>query len=121
MRLLPYQQRWVADRSPLKIVVKARQTGYSFAATLRAASECLKGRPTWIFLSKGERQSRLLMEKVAEHIRSMGIVARALESTYFESTLTRQLETRFPNGAVIYRLPAHPCTARGYTGPRTLR
>jgi phage FluMu gp28-like protein len=120
IRLLPYQQRWVADTSPLKIVVKARQIGYSYAAAMRAVLACLKRKTTWIFLSKGERQSRLLMEKVAEHVRSCGAVARALESTYFEGTLIRQLETRFPNGSVIYGLPANPDTARGYTGNVTL-
>src|SRR5579863_4641305 len=73
--LLPYQRRWIEDNSPLKIVVKARQIGYSFAATLRVVFECLKRKTTWILLSKGERQSRLLMEKVQEHIQSCGIVA----------------------------------------------
>ena len=64
LQLLPYQQRWVEDNSPLKVVVKARQIGYSFAASIRALLECLKKKTTWVFLSKGERQSRLLMEKV---------------------------------------------------------
>lgn len=108
------------DSSALKIAVKARQIGYSFAATLRAVLACLERKTTWIFLSKGERQSRLLMEKVAEHVRSCGVVARSLESTYFEGTLTKQLETRFPNGSVIYGLPANPDTARGYSGHVTL-
>jgi len=36
LNLLPYQRRWVADNSPLKIVVKGRQIGFSFAATIRA-------------------------------------------------------------------------------------
>ncbi|MBI1940599.1 MAG: hypothetical protein HYS33_03725, partial [Acidobacteria bacterium] len=36
LNLLAFQRRWVEDASPLKIVVKARQIGYSFAATLRA-------------------------------------------------------------------------------------
>ncbi len=120
MPLLPYQQRWVNDNSRLKIVVKARQTGYSFAATLRAVFACLENKTTWIFLSKGERQSRMLMEKVADHVRSFGVVARAFETTYFEDTLVRQLETRFPNGSVIYGLPANPDTARGYSGNVTL-
>src|ERR1700687_4148413 len=68
VQLLPYQRRWIEDNSHLKIVVKARQIGYSFASTLRAVFECLKRKTTWILLSKGERQSRLLMEKVQEHI-----------------------------------------------------
>jgi len=110
----------VEDNAPLKLAVKARQIGYSFAATLRAVLRCLEGKTTWIFLSKGERQSRLLMEKVQDHIRSCGIVARTQESTFFEGTLIKQLETRFPNGSVIYGLPANPDTARGYSGHVTL-
>lgn len=118
--LLPYQRRWIEDDSPLKIVVKARQIGYSFAATLRVVFECLKRKTTWILLSKGERQSRLMMEKVQEHIQSCGIVAQACECEYFEGASFKQLETRFPNGSVIYGLPANPDTARGYSGNVTL-
>ncbi len=120
IRLLAYQRRWVEYRSPLKIVVKARQIGYSFSATLEALLRCLERRTTWIFLSKGERQSKLLMEKVQEHIQSCGIVAQAFESTFFEGASQKQLEVRLPNGSVIYGLPSNPDTARGYTGNVTL-
>ncbi len=120
LQLLPYQRRWVEDDSHLKIVVKARQIGYSFAASIRALLECLKRKTTWIFLSKGERQSRLLMEKVQEHTKSCGILAHACESSFFEGTLIKQLEVRFANGSVIYGLPANPDTARGYSGNVTL-
>lgn len=120
VQLLPYQIRWVEDDSPLKVVVKARQTGYSFSSTIRAVLRCLQRRMTWIFLSKGERQSLMLMEKVQEHIRSCGLVSQMNESQFFEGTLIKQLEVRFPNGSVIYGLPANPDTARGYTGNVTL-
>jgi len=120
VQLLPYQRRWIEDDSPLKIVVKARQIGYSFAASIRALLQCLKKKTTWVFLSKGERQSRLLMEKVQEHVRSCGILAQACESSFFEGTLIKQLEVRFANGSVIYGLPANPDTARGYSGNVTL-
>jgi phage FluMu gp28-like protein len=120
VQLLPYQRRWVEDDSPLKIVVKARQIGYSFAASIRALLQCLKRKTVWVFLSKGERQSRLLMEKVQEHVQSCGILARACESAFFEGTLIKQLEVRFANGSVIYGLPANPDTARGYSGNVTL-
>ncbi len=120
LNLLPYQRRWVEDDSTLKIAVKARQIGYSFAATLRAVFKCLERKTTWIFLSKGERQSRLLMEKVQDHIRSCGLVVRTEETTFFEGTSLKQLEVRFPNGSVIYGLPANPDTARGYSGHVTL-
>lgn len=120
VQLLPYQLRWVEDDSPLKVVVKARQTGYSFCSTLRAVLRCLQRRTTWILLSKGERQSRMMMEKVQEHIQSCGLLSQMNESQFFEGTLIKQLEVRFPNGSVIYGLPANPDTARGYTGNVTL-
>ncbi|HUY12414.1 MAG TPA: terminase family protein [Terriglobia bacterium] len=120
LQLLPYQRRWMEDQSQLKIVVKGRQTGYSFTATVRAVLRCLEKRTTWIFLSKGERQSRLLMEKVQDHVQSCGILSQSMESQFFEGTLMRQLEVRFPNGSVIYGLPANPDTARGYSGNVTL-
>lgn len=120
VELLPYEARWVQDEAPLKIVVKARQTGYSFSSTLRAVLACIERRTTWVFLSKGERQSRMLMEKVSEHIQSMGLAAQVLDSRFFEGTLLKQLEVRFTNGSVIYGLPANPDTARGYTGNVTL-
>ncbi len=56
VQLLPYQRRWIEDDSTLKIVVKGRQTGFSFSATLRAVLRRRQRRPTWILLSKGERQ-----------------------------------------------------------------
>jgi phage FluMu gp28-like protein len=115
-QLLPYQLEWVRDNSPLKIIVKGRQTGYSFAATLRAVIECMKRKTTWIFLSKGERQSQLLMEKVQDHVRFTGMIPRYQATSFFEGTMTKQLEVRFPNGSVIYGLPANPDTARGYSG-----
>jgi len=126
----------VNDDSKLKIVVKARQTGYSFAAALRAVLECMRRKTAWIFLSKGERQSRLLMEKVQEHIKAIGIVAPLIEKEFdvgpsgarpegerrspLQGVVVKQLEVRFPNGSVIYGLPANPETARGFTGNVTL-
>ncbi len=110
----------MTDNSPLKIVVKGRQTGYSFCAAFRAVLQCLKRKTIWIFLSKGERQSRLLMEKVQEHTQSCGMVAETFESESFEGTMIKQLEIRFANGSVIYGLPANPDTARGYSGNVTL-
>lgn len=114
--LLPYQAAWIEDKSPLKIVVKGRQEGFSFATALEAVLGSLAKKSVWVLLSKGERQSRLLMEKVQDHIRAIGVAADYHESDLMEGTVTKQLEARFPNGSVIYALPANPDTARGYTG-----
>lgn len=120
MPLTPYQEKWLQDEGQLKIAVKARQTGYSFIAALRAVLKCLERRMTWILLSKGERQSRLLMEKVQFHVQAIGLAAQLIERDFMEGTSIKQLEVRFPNGSVIYGLPANPDTARGYSGNVTL-
>ena len=118
--LLPYQRAWVEDDSRLKIVAKPRQAGYSFALALRAVLKCLERKLTWVLLSAGERQSKLLMEKVQDHVKAIGIAAPLIESNFMEGVITKQLEVRFPNGSVIYGLPANPDTARGYSGNVTL-
>jgi phage FluMu gp28-like protein len=120
IQVLDYQKRWVEDRSKLKIADKGRQLGFSWAATLRAIREGISTRLAWIFLSAGERQSKLLMEKAAEHVHAMGAVAEYVESSFFEGTLLKQLELRLGNGTVIYGLPANPETARGYSGNTSL-
>ena len=40
--------------------------GKSFAAALRAVVKCVEKRTQYIILSKGERQSRMFMEKVKD-------------------------------------------------------
>lgn len=123
MPVLAYQRRWIEDDARLKIAAKGRQEGYSWAAALRAVLKCLEKRTTWIFLSKGERQSRLLMEKVGEHVKAMQIASPIIETTFhleLENIDVKQLEVRFPNTSVIYGLPANPDTARGYSGHITL-
>ena len=108
------------DDAKLKIAVKGRQTGFSFAAALRAVLWCLERKRTHILLSKGERQSKLLMEKVRDHLKVRGMVTKFSETKIMEHTSSTQLEARFANGSVIYALPANPDTARGYTGDVTL-
>ena len=68
--LLPYQQRWVEDKSRFKLVNKARQTGFSFAVSLEVLLDTLERKTLWVLLSKGERQSRELMDKVQMHAKA---------------------------------------------------
>src|SRR2546427_9874458 len=85
-RSLPYQQSWLGDSSPLKMVVKARQIGFSFAATLRAVFECLRRKTTWVFLSKGGRHASLLLSHVQEIDKYCVNIARTSPSCLFDRT-----------------------------------
>jgi len=114
--LYPYQERWVRDASRFKIVVKATQIGYSFAAALEAVLDCLEHRTLWIVLSRGERQSLEFMQKVQLHAKALRNADSAHTTSFFENTSITQHEIKFPNGSRIIGLPANPDTARGYTG-----
>jgi phage FluMu gp28-like protein len=114
--VLPYQWRWIKDDAQLKVAVWSRQSGKSFAAALRAVLKCVERRTQYIILSKGERQSRLFMEKVKDFCQVFKEAKFLREFSTMESE-EKTMEVYFPlNRSRIIGLPANPDTARGYTG-----
>jgi len=114
---LPYQERWIEDDSQLKIAVWSRQSGKSFAAALRATLKCVNKHTQYIILSKGERQSRLFMEKVKDFCQAFKDLRMVKKYVELPETDEKVMEVCFPhNGSRIIALPANPDTARGYTG-----
>ena len=111
--LLPYQQRWLRDGSRFKIGLWARQTGKSFVVSLEAVLDALEHRRTWVFLSRGERQSLELAQKAEAHLRFL-MAAHERFSEPFDVGIT-QHRIELPNGSRLLFLPANPDTARGYT------
>ena len=115
--LLPYQQRWVEDKSRFKLVNKARQTGFSFAVSLEVLLDALERKTLWVLLSKGERQSRELMDKVQMHAKAASYALDVIEADFkVGKDSYKQLELNLPNGSRIIALPANPDTARGFSG-----
>lgn len=115
--LTEYQKEWVEDESRFKIALKARQTGFSFAVALEVVLDAIKRRTLWVLLSRGERQSKELMEKVAMHSRAIGVACEELTTSFrIDDREILQLEVRYPNGSKIIGLPANPDTARGFSG-----
>src|ERR1019366_3094273 len=115
--VLPYQYRWICDNSQLKIAVWSRQSGKSFAAALRATVKCMEKRTQYIILSKGERQSRLFMEKVRDFCQVFKELKALPEYALLPESEEKTMEVYFPhNRSRIIGLPANPDTARGYAG-----
>ena len=115
--VLPYQERWILDESQLKVAVWSRQSGKSFAAALRATLKCLSIHTQYIILSKGERQSRLFMEKVKDFCVLLKKLRFLREFKVAAETDEKIMEVYFPhNRSRIIGLPANPDTARGYSG-----
>ena len=115
--LTEYQRNWVQDKSRFKIGVFTRQGGKSFGTALEAVFDCVEKKTMWVFLSAGERQSKELMSKAAQHARAIGHAVEELESDFWtdKDTKYKMLEIVFPNGSRIVGLPANPDTARGWS------
>ena len=122
--LLPYQRKWLADRSRLKVAMVARQCGKTkFMAAPEVVDDViahemrgLKAR--WLILSAGERQA---LEAVTEgvvpwcEIYRVAIEAQEYEYRGESGARYKAHEIRFPHGSRITALPSNPDTARGFT------
>lgn len=110
--LLPYQRRWMNDKSALKIWVASRQIGKSFALAMEAVIEGLDRCCNNLILSSSHRQSTEVMQKVYQHLRYFSIRTKEVGKAERE---TRE-EVLLPNGSRIISLPASPDTVRGFSG-----
>lgn len=114
--LLDYQRADIECPSRFRWNCWSRQTGKSFAKSLRRILRGLTRRRTQVFLSAGERQSRELMQKARQHCQALKIATDYYDNRYFKDLSIRQLEIILPGNVRIIGLPANPQTARGFTG-----
>lgn len=113
--LYVYQADWVKDDGRFKMGMWARQTGKSFSTALEAVLDAVSGPYLWVLLSRGERQSKELMEKVRMHSQAISAVMDNIEGEWSGDATFKMLECRYPSGGRILGLPANPDTARGFS------
>ncbi len=116
--LYTHQRRAIESPHRYGVYNWSRQSGKSKGLTLRRLLRGMKRRKDQIMLSRGARQSRLLMEKVREWLQVMDVLAENGEfEDVFEDKVERVMFTKLPRfGLTIYALPASPDTSRGYSG-----
>jgi phage FluMu gp28-like protein len=124
IKLHPYEQRWLADKSRWKIGMFARQTGKSFTTGLEIVENVLEAEArgetsSWVWFSRGQRQSRLAMdESIKPHLSLYRAAFKAMETVWGrdeDGEIIHALDVTFPHGSRITAIPANPDTARGYT------
>lgn len=120
IKLLPYQKKWIEDKSRFKIAMQARQTGKTFTTTLEIIDDCILAaaqntKRRWIILSRGERQAREAMEVLKQHARAYQF---HLETNEINNVVDQYkvLEVVLSGGSRITAVPANPDTARGFSG-----
>ena len=120
--LLPYQLRWIQDRTRYRSWCASRQVGKSFGISLDADFGGLEGR-NQILVAASQRQSYSLIRKSVQHLRAL---ERSLDEA-FRKRLGRagprlidgnpsKSEIVLVNGARLMAFPAAPDTIRGETG-----
>ncbi len=121
--LLGYQQRWLADKSPVKVMEKSRRIGLSWAeaadSALEAASQ--NGQDTW-YIGYNKDMAQEFIRDCAMWAKAYNLVADEVEEV--EEVFSNGDETkailayviRFASGHRITALSSRPNNLRGKQG-----
>jgi phage FluMu gp28-like protein len=119
MVLLPYQQRWIADNSQVKICEKSRRVGLSWAEaaddTLYAAS--ISGDDVW-YIGYNLEMAREFINDCGDWAREYNKIASEVEECVLvdEDKEILALRINFPSGHRITALSSRPTNLRGKQG-----
>lgn len=120
---LPYQARWIADRSRLKLIEKSRQIGLSwstaYAQVSRIAVQAARN-DEWVS-SRDEIQARLFLEDCKLWAGILDLAARDMgEVAIDEEGKHSAYVLRFANGRRIHSMSSNPDAQAGKRGGRVL-
>src|SRR5262249_10143163 len=109
--LLPYQVRWLADRSPIKVAEKSRRIGLTWAEAADSAliAAARKGMDTW-YLGYNHDMALEFVETAASWARQFNKAARAIEQIAIDDE-NRDIiayRIRFSSGHKIVALSSRP-------------
>ena len=122
---LPYQWRWIQDRSRIKLVEKSRQIGFSWATAydiVRRQSLKKTKLDSWIS-SRDEIQARLFLQDCKKFSGLLNIVASEIGEKIYkldeEHSITA-FEMSFANKTVAHSMSSNPDAQAGKRGTRVL-
>ena len=127
--LLPYQRRWIEDRSTFKIVEKSRRTGLTWAeaadAVLAAASAKDAGGCNHSYIGSGREMAREFIDACADWAKAFDRAASEVGEEIFvdEGRNGREIAVfriNFASGFHIQALSTNPSNLRGRKGSLTL-
>lgn len=123
--LLPFQKRWVEDRSQMKLAVKARQIGWSWCAAysiVRRKSVKSARLDAWI-TSRDELQAKLFVDDCNGFASLLQIGAEDLGERVLmdsEGKTASAFILRMATGCNIYSLSSNPNAQAGKRGDRII-
>jgi phage FluMu gp28-like protein len=116
---LPYQQAWINDHSPLKIIEKSRQIGITYADafdTVIKASRRNHPQDVWIS-SRDEPTARLYLQHCRRWAEALNLGALDLGERIIDSKKELTAEVlKFKTGCCVYSLTSVPDALASRTG-----
>ena len=103
--LFSYQQEFLSSNAQFRIVLKSRQIGFSYVASVDALIGAVGGR-NQLFLSASEEQALILMNYLRQWAQRFGVVLQKDSET----------EIMLENNATIKALAHNFRTVQGFTG-----
>lgn len=123
--LMPYQQRWVAEHSPLKVMEKSRRTGITWGEAsdnvLTAASQRTAGGQNVYYIAYNQDMTIEYIQACGMWARMFNYAAGEIEEGLWdgEDEADKAIKTytiRFPSGFRIVALSSRPSNLRGRQG-----
>lgn len=121
--LLPYQAKWVTDKSRLKLMEKSRQIGISWGsayADVETTAAQIAAYDWWIS-SRDDLQARLYIEDCKRWAKALSLAATDLGEIVIDpEAKLSAFALRFANGKRIHSMSSNPDAQAGKRGGRTL-
>lgn len=126
--LLPYQKRWIADESPLKIGEKSRRTGITWAegadAALTASKSRSAGGTNHFYVGSNKEMAREFIDAVAMWAKAFNYAAGDVqEEVFLDADGDKEILTfvvYFASGFKVQALSSNPSNLRGMQGNVTI-
>lgn len=119
---LPFQAKWIADRSRLKLMEKSRQIGISWSTAYAQVSRVALASARldeWVS-SRDEIQSRLYLEDCKLWAGIADIAARDMGEVVIDDQKHSAYVLSFANGKRIHSMSSNPDAQAGKRGSRVL-
>ncbi|WP_310601193.1 terminase large subunit domain-containing protein [Desulfobulbus sp.] len=120
---LPYQEKWIVDRSRLKLMEKARQIGLSWSTAYAADERTAEAGAKWDqwISSRDDLQARLVIEDCKMFAKLLQLAAEDLgEVVIDQEKKISAYVLHFANGRRIHSMSSNPDAQAGKRGGRIL-
>ncbi len=114
---LPYQQRWLADKSRIKIWEKSRRIGATYVQSFEDVCDCITNRvPAVYFTSADITSAKAYIQYCTKWIEVLKVLGQEAGADFIDDRNINILTITFKNGTSINAMTSNPKQLRGKGG-----